>query len=525
MFTLFQKRGPMNSRQANTPNPSQKLVQDLKKAKTKARGQVIRSYDLERSVRERLTSAGYLSRVMNGWYLLTNPTGIGTTTLWWGNYWDFVREYLQERFGQDYCLSAESSLDLYAGNNLIEKQLTVISKKPSNETIQLPHDTSLLLYQNETSFPDRMIQKNGLNILPLVEAMCRVSPSYFSNKAMNMEICLRLIGSASDLSRVLLTYQGSSVANRLIGALHAVKNDVFAKQIEKDLIAAGFLLQPTNPFENQKLLFQSHERITSAHAGRITALWMKMRDDILSIFPKEPGLKNFPDSQQTIRIIEKLYKEDSYNSLSIEGYHVTHELIEKIQKEQQLNLDSNTHESLNKDTLATQGYYASFQEVLKSVKKVLDGEPAGKVFYDDLQNWYRELFKPFVQTGILNPAQLAGYRNHAVYISESRHIPPSWDSILDCMETLEKLLQQEKSAAVRAVLGHFIFVYIHPYMDGNGRIARFLLNLMLISGGYNWTIIHVSERNRYMDALERASVHGDIKPFAEFILSEMNKGK
>jgi hypothetical protein len=52
------------------------------------------------------------------------------------------------------------------------------------------------------------------------------------------------------------------------------------------------------------------------------------------------------------------------------------------------------------------------------------------------------------------------------------------------------LLHQEDEASVRGVLGHFMFVYIHPYMDGNGRMGRFLMNLMLASGGYPWTIFN-----------------------------------
>ena len=70
---------------------------------------------------------------------------------------------------------------------------------------------------------------------------------------------------------------------------------------------------------------------------------------------------------------------------------------------------------------------------------------------------------------------------------------------------------------MRVVLGHFIFVYIHPYFDGNGRIGRFLMNVMLASGGYSWTVIPVERRNDYMEVLEAASVGGDIKPFASFI--------
>ena len=67
------------------------------------------------------------------------------------------------------------------------------------------------------------------------------------------------------------------------------------------------------------------------------------------------------------------------------------------------------------------------------------------------------------------------------------------------------------------VLGHFTFVYIHPYMDGNRRIGRFLMNVMLDSGGYPWTIIPLERRDDYMDALESASVKLDIRPFAAFL--------
>ncbi|MBK7960751.1 MAG: Fic family protein [Bdellovibrionales bacterium] len=70
-------------------------------------------------------------------------------------------------------------------------------------------------------------------------------------------------------------------------------------------------------------------------------------------------------------------------------------------------------------------------------------------------------------------------------------------------------------------MGHFIFVYVHPYMDGNGRIGRFLMNLMFISGGYSWTVIRTSERIKYMTALEEASTKGNIIPFVKFLSSEM----
>ena len=90
------------------------------------------------------------------------------------------------------------------------------------------------------------------------------------------------------------------------------------------------------------------------------------------------------------------------------------------------------------------------------------------------------------------------------------------------METSFDCLKHEEHAGVRSVLGHFIFVFIHPYMDGNGRIGRFIMNAMLASGGYPWTIIHVENRNQYLSALEAASVEENIVPFTKFIISEMN---
>jgi Fic family protein len=79
------------------------------------------------------------------------------------------------------------------------------------------------------------------------------------------------------------------------------------------------------------------------------------------------------------------------------------------------------------------------------------------------------------------------------------------------------LLAQEPEPAVRAVLGHWLFGYIHPYPDGNGRMARFLMNAMLASGGYPWTIVRIGDRDTYLGGLDRASIDSDVSPFARFI--------
>ncbi len=59
--------------------------------------------------------------------------------------------------------------------------------------------------------------------------------------------------------------------------------------------------------------------------------------------------------------------------------------------------------------------------------------------------------------------------------------------------------------AVRTVLGHWLFGYVHPFPDKNGRIARFLMNTLLAAGGYPWTVIRVEHRTEYLGTLETSS--------------------
>jgi len=86
------------------------------------------------------------------------------------------------------------------------------------------------------------------------------------------------------------------------------------------------------------------------------------------------------------------------------------------------------------------------------------------------------------------------------------------------------LISEEVEPSVRAVLGHFIFVYIHPYIDGNGRMGRFLMNTMLASGGYPWTVVPLEQRDVYMASLEDASMNQNIIPFTEFLAGLVEDG-
>ena len=153
----------------------------------------------------------------------------------------------------------------------------------------------------------------------------------------------------------------------------------------------------------------------------------------------------------------------------------------------------------------------------EAVARVLTGQAASGLARAEHQEWYRELFAPSVTAGIIPAHALAGYRTHPVYIRGVRHVPPRADALADAMGTLFDLLENEPEPAVRAVIGHWALGYIHPWPDGNGRMARFLMNLMLCSGGYSWTVIRVEHRAEYMAALDEASSGQQIEPFARFL--------
>jgi hypothetical protein len=113
------------------------------------------------------------------------------------------------------------------------------------------------------------------------------------------------------------------------------------------------------------------------------------------------------------------------------------------------------------------------------------------------------------------------YRNGPVFIRRSMHVPLGAHAVRDAMPTFFELLTAEPDPSVRIVLGHFVFVTIHPYFDGNGRMGRFLMNAMMAAAGHPWTVIRLEDRDAYMAALEAASVGGDIRPFTDFIASAM----
>ncbi len=499
------------------PTPQQVLAATLQRVRNRATGEVVRGPDISRPDRLLLTKRGFLVEVIKGWYALTTPQAeSGDTTFWHAHFWGFASAYLGHRFGTGYSLSAEHSLDLWSGNTQTPTQLIVIAGKGGTSTVQLPNRTSLLIYADKKNLPKPTDIRQGVQVMPLALALVRVSPGFFRHSATSAEIVLRLV-RPEDLNRVLLGEAGSpAAAGRLVAAFRHCGLTEQADRLAADLTAAGLEFDETNPFAAPPRL-PAGLLFTSPYVGRLKALWQHMRPVVNELFPAAPGA---PKGDAYLSRVAEIYTHDAYHSLSIEGYQVTPELIARIAAGE-WNPEADGADQGQVNAMAAKGYHGSFQAVMTSLREILGGQSAPAIISRDLAAWYRALFSPFVQAGLLPAYALAGYRNRPVFIRGSGHVPPPHESVPELLETLFALLAAESSAGVQAVLGHFLFVYIHPYSDGNGRIGRFILNTLLASGGYPWTVIMVEHRKAYMAALENASVRHDISDFTRFVATEM----
>jgi fido (protein-threonine AMPylation protein) len=476
---------------------------------------VFQSGELSRVHRERLLRNGFLQEVIKGWLISSGP-GVhdGESTPWYASFWEFCARYCNERFGGDWYLSPEVSLMLHAENTVIPSQVVIHSPSGTNHKIILPFGTSLYdLKQPQMPPPADLTVRDGLRIFTPAAALIRVSEAFYAANPIETRAVLASQREASELLRRLLEGGHSTVAGRVTGALRDLGRDAAAAEILTTMKAAGYDVRENNPFAGNATPGPVPAAVAPIVA-RMQAMWASMRQKVLEVFPAPPGLPR--DTSAYMKSVEDIYQSDAYHSLSIEGYTVSAELIERVRAG---GWDPDHHDAdrQSRDALAARGYWQAFRIVEANVGEIISGADPGGLVRTTHRDWYRELFQPCVAAGILTPGALAGYRNDAVYLRASRYVPPRWEAVRDAMPALFDLLEQEPEPGVRAVLGHWLFGYIHPYPDGNGRIARFLMNAMLASGGYPWTVVRVEDRDAYLAALDGASLGMDIAPFAGFI--------
>ncbi len=157
-----------------------------------------------------------------------------------------------------------------------------------------------------------------------------------------------------------------------------------------------------------------------------------------------------------------------------------------------------------KDHLEAEGHAVAYDFMWKLAKS--------KGFTEkDIKN----LHKLFYQK--IDEKNAGKYRKIKAFISGSEFVPPPPNEVAPIMRMFvsELGINFGMHPIDRAARVHLDFVSIHPFVDGNGRVARLLMNLCLLQSGYPITIIPPIKRVEYIAALEKA--HRQPKVFAEFI--------
>lgn len=511
---------------AKTEN--QLLAEALDEVSKSAIGNIVHSKNIKPKQQALLVKNGYLKTIIKGWYLFDadlTAQKAGESALWYESIWSFVGQYLSYRLNDNYWLSSEASLDIHTENNSMPGQIVVFVKTEhgTEDITQLPNNMSLLVTRTKTK-PDGLIEYNGVIIYPLEAALAKSTPSSFKNDPVSLQVALR-DANFDKLTDALLRTKNIASAGRIIGAYNALKMRAEGKKLETIMTGVFGSIKAKNPFVIAPIILGGVRKETPS-ARRVRILWQQMRQGIIDGFDQHVPKFDFFSRplNETLAMINEIYVYDAYNSLSIEGYKVTPELIERVSKGD-WSPDTIEQDKQVKDTLAARGYYDAFNSVKESLTEAHNKEDLNYLIDVGITQWYTSLFKPCVTAGLISELDLAGYRKGPIYIKRSMHVPPASEGLMNCMTALKECIDEEDSFPVKAILGHLLFVYIHPFIDGNGRTARFLMNFLFIIGGDNWVVIKQETRDRYMAVLESASVGKNIIPFVEFILDTIENAE
>lgn len=124
----------------------------------------------------------------------------------------------------------------------------------------------------------------------------------------------------------------------------------------------------------------------------------------------------------------------------------------------------------------------------------------------------------------IDPENAGFYRRCGVRISGTDYTPPNAVKVPNLMQEVYNFLNIKGSRPIEtAAMLHLMFVDIHPFIDGNGRTARLLLNLYLMRNGYPPIILLKVERKKYIRTIMEAQLKKNFKPFINFVAKALER--
>ncbi|TCP24454.1 Fic/DOC family protein [Scopulibacillus darangshiensis] len=203
---------------------------------------------------------------------------------------------------------------------------------------------------------------------------------------------------------------------------------------------------------------------------------------------------------------EKLLLEWTYNTNAIEGNTLT-------MNETKVVLEGIT---VGGKTMREHLEVINHRDAIRYVEEIVQkGEP--------FTEWQIKSLHRLVLKGVDD--EYAGvYRDQQVFIAGAKHTPPAPYLIKEQMEQLIRWYDnkaQELHPVERGAMLHAIFVGIHPFIDGNGRTSRLLLNLELMKAGFPAVVIKVENRLAYYEALDKSHTTKNYRDFIQLIAKEV----
>lgn len=197
----------------------------------------------------------------------------------------------------------------------------------------------------------------------------------------------------------------------------------------------------------------------------------------------------------------------TYSSNAIEGNTLTRiETAEVIEK----GIDAVTHGKPLKDSLEAINHARALDFIKQLAKKIKGHQfiteehlmAVHKIIFDNIDGKWGGKYR---QTDVF-------IKGVDVELPGPRQVPYLMREFIRWLQG-----EQDEHPVMVAALAHYKFVSIHPFLDGNGRTGRLLMNFILILNGYPMAVIRNEERIRYLDALRTAQTKQDLQPFLALI--------
>ncbi|XP_044256971.1 protein adenylyltransferase Fic [Tribolium madens] len=268
----------------------------------------------------------------------------------------------------------------------------------------------------------------------------------------------------------------------------------FLEQIRHDVVTADELyFKALTHSPTHAAALTNHKR-TSPVVDRLDLELFK------SIDKKKDYLKKQFDSYNFETLKKQAYYLHIYHTVGIEGNTMTVEQLRTLLE---------TGQVIQGKSIIEHNEVLGLQLALKYVKSLARKE---YITVDDILQMHKRVM------GHVDPLTSGIFRDTKVFVG--RHIPPPSEKVPALMESYVNWLNSDEARNMHpvryAALAHYKLVDIHPFVDGNGRTSRLIMNLILLRGGYPPIMILKEQRDRYYDALNVANV-GDVRPFVRFI--------